>query len=154
MNCELCGKQADLKEVLVEGTRMRLCASCAHYGKVLEAPARPARRSVPSVPRSYSPEPARNNLVQALVDDFSNRIKRRRESMGLKQEELAKRINIKASLLHSIESGKFKPSIELARVLEKALRVQLVEQQEQESASFQGTTSEGMTIGDLLKKKT
>jgi len=72
--------------------------------------------------------------------------------MNIKQEELAKRLSIKTSLLHQIESGRFVPPIDLARTFEKALHLQLVqEHREKHKPTGKGST-ETFTIGDLLRK--
>ncbi len=69
---------------------------------------------------------------------------------------MAKKLMEKESLLHNVESGHMKPNLELARKLEKFLKISIVEQIELEASS---STSEkkkggsGLTIGDMLNRK-
>ena len=74
--------------------------------------------------------------------------------MHLKQEELARRLAEKESVIHHIESGNFVPSLALARKLEKCLGITLVEipqlEREKQHINFR---DDALTIGDLLKKK-
>lgn len=128
MNCELCGKEGPLQERILEGTRMMLCTPCGGFGKQVSRP-KPSAPARPQ-PRPQATIPDRGTIVQDLVENYGLLVKRKRESMGLKQQELARQLNIKESLLHSIESGRFAPSLPLARKLEKQLRLRLVDQQE------------------------
>ena len=73
--------------------------------------------------------------------------------MGLKQEDFAKKINEKLSVVSGIESGRHKPSMELAKKIGRFLRISLVEEiedKEEEKIAGKGA-SEELTIGDLIK---
>ena len=76
-----------------------------------------------------------------------------RERSGLKQEELAKKLNEKESIISSIESGKFKPSINLAHKLEKFFNINLIEELGGEEFELSSSEGSGMTIGDMIKIK-
>ena len=95
-------------------------------------------------------------MIQIITPDYSELIKKKREKLGLKQEELAKKIAEKESIIHKIESGQFEPSVELARKLEKFLNIKLIEQHEEVKVSL-GKKGEGAaTLGDVVvirKKK-
>ncbi len=52
-----------------------------------------------------------------------------------------------------MESGKFEPSIKLARKIEKFLNIKLIEQHEEQHAGIKGESGEGFTIGDFIKVK-
>jgi putative transcription factor len=73
----------------------------------------------------------------------------------LKQEELAKKIAEKESVIHKLESGSIIPAIPLARKLEKFLRIALVETIEVDSpeTSDRRSSSDGLTLGDLIRIK-
>ena len=58
-------------------------------------------------------------------------------------------------MLHKIESGHLKPDLALARKLEKALKISLVEQVEVEVGGGPGEKKkgDGLTLGDLITIK-
>ena len=43
-------------------------------------------------------------ILQVIVDDYAEKIKNAREKLGLKQKDFAKKINLKESLIHKIET--------------------------------------------------
>ncbi len=90
-------------------------------------------------------------IVQLVVSDYPGRIKTGREKVGLKQEDAAKKLAVKESLLHNIERGHFEPNIELARKLEKFFKITLVEMHKEEAVEATKGKGEALTIGDLIK---
>jgi putative transcription factor len=150
----MCGKETTLVKALIEGTELNVCSECAKFGKVIKQAPKPIEHqqkktfqpSTPARPQSLSPQ------VQVIVENFGEIVKKKREQLGLKQEELAKKIAEKESLIQKIESGHFTPSIRLARKLEKFLKIKLVEQFEEKKVSPGTGESEGLTIGDMLNK--
>ena len=152
MQCDLCGaKTENLFRAIVEGTELNVCKDCAKYGKVIEKkPIKPVEERKEYVKKSAEPE---KEIIQVIVPDFAQRIKKKRESLGLKQKDFAKKISEKESLIHNIETGSFKPSISLAVKLEKFLKIKLIEEYEEEHKKSSETKAEGFTIGDLIKVK-
>jgi putative transcription factor len=71
------------------------------------------------------------------------------------QQDFAKQLQVKESLLQKLESGTSEPDMDLARRLEKLLHVTLVEIREESVtiSSDKEEPSAGLTIGDILKKK-
>ncbi|MEM1666659.1 MAG: multiprotein-bridging factor 1 family protein [Nitrososphaerota archaeon] len=89
------------------------------------------------------------------VEGFHVRIKNARERMGLSQEELAAQLNEKATLIKKIEQGEVKPSIELARKLEKFLKIQIIEEVTEDyryGPFLSKPQPGGYTLGDVMKK--
>lgn len=148
MQCELCGKDANLVTALVEGTRLKVCATCGRFGKILQRAPSPAETRQKIV--RAAPEP-----VERVVDDYAQRIKAAREKRGLTQEDFAKLIMVKESLLHKLETGQYEPPLDLARKLERILRIQLVEKREEGVTApvAKEKRPEGLTIGDILNLK-
>jgi len=149
----MCGEEIEYAVVAsIEGVELNVCNKCAKFGKVI-------RKTKPQVKEEKTKKdlvrsvPQREKIIQILVEDYSIKIKNAREKTGLKQEDFAKKINEKASLIHNIESGKFEPSIKLARKIEKFLNIKLIEQHEEQHAETKGGSSEGFTIGDFIKVK-
>ena len=150
MNCEMCGKEAELYTATIEGTNLKVCERCAGHGKII-AKARP--KVVPrKVKKAAKPEQIEVELVEVVLEDFAKRIRDARTKSGMTQKEFAKKINEKESLLHKMETGSFTPSLPLAKKLEKILRIKLTEQREEEKVVMpKGGKGGALTIGDLLK---
>ena len=142
MQCDMCGKDRDLKEVIVEGSLMNVCGLCGGYGvEVIRSNVVEKKKVV------------REEIVDFVVDEFGHLIKKGRERKGLKQEELSRAIGEKESLVHAAEAGRIKPSLKVARKLEVFLGIKLVSQEigerpENKQLNFNDSR---LTIGDLLK---
>ncbi|MBN1503145.1 TIGR00270 family protein [Candidatus Woesearchaeota archaeon] len=145
-NCEMCGKSGPLYFVEIEGSELALCKDCSSFGKIIRKPKLKPRKLVKKVTIP------KTEIVQIIRPDFPEIIRKKRAELGLKQEELAKKLAEKESIIHKIESGAYTPSISLARKLEKRLSVSLIEQKE---ISRLGVTAkkESLTIGDMINLK-
>ncbi len=146
-SCELCGKKNKLVEVIIEGSMLSVCQNCSKFGKTIIIEKKLEEKTKISRRVNIEEEP------ELIVANYSELIKQVREKKDLKQEELAKKISEKESVIHKIESGQLKPSILLARKLEKFLKIKLVENylaNEKKKIDF---TDQSLTIGDLIKFK-
>src|SRR3989338_10920692 len=151
MNCEMCGSEGKLFKTLVEGSELSVCEKCSKFGKVIsEIKTEPEKKQRKEYRVTTFPD---KELIQIIVPDYSEIIKKKREELGLKQEEFAKKINEKESMIHKIETGQFEPGIMLARKIEKFLRISLVEQYEEEHKTPEKSKTTTFTIGDLIKIK-
>jgi len=135
----------------VDGVEMVLCASC--YMKLVRSGrAKPLKRRQP--PKRVAPPRVRSRTSIAeyeLVDDYDERIRSARQAKGLTTKELALKLRISESLLRKIEQGKMKPSIELARRIERLLGVKLVvPTEEPEALEGSGGEEEYPTLGDVV----
>lgn len=141
MNCELCGKVMDrYHEVIIDGVKMKVCHDCAKYGKevtkrVITVQREPSVRAPPKptlvrpVPR---PQPRRKvssgtDDFEEPVIDFGKTIRKRREDMGLSQEELANKLQEKKNLVAKIEREEMKPDKQTARKIEKLMGIKIME---------------------------
>lgn len=125
MKCELCGTTIYGRShtVEVDGAILRVCDKCARFGKkVVLRPSPPAKRNVTTVRETMFDE----NLV--VSEDFHILIKKAREALGLTQEELGRKLGEKTSVISKLETGKLKPSIPLARKIEHALKIKILEE--------------------------
>jgi putative transcription factor len=150
MQCDMCGKEAPLFKTDVEGGILNVCQACSKFGKVISVV-----REVSEIKaaRQLERQVIKKEIVQVIVDDYGELIKKAREKRGLKQEELAKMLAEKESKIQKLESGQFEPSIDLARKLEKALKITLVEQHEEAHDKQYKAASDTLTIGDVLEIK-
>ncbi len=144
MQCDICGKETELIRVKIEGTIMNVCRDCGAFGTEL--------KELPKL--HHTKLKAFSKPTETIKSDFASQIRTKRERMGLKQEEFAKHINEKLSLVHKIETGSFTPSIKLAKKIEKYLGIRLIEEDsKQEYKPAEHSDSEEITLGDLLKLK-
>ncbi len=149
INCDLCGKvEESLSRALIEGVELNVCSNCTKFGKVLA----PAKRPAPKTPeaRIQKQVEEKEEKIELLVEGYADIIKKRRESIGLAQKDFAKKVNEKESLIHHIETGTFVPSLYIAKKLEKALGVRLIEEYEEKPETGRKNKSEGMTLGDFI----
>ena len=154
----MCGKQGEMFKADIEGAVLGVCKDCAKFGKVISRVRAPEklkksekRKQQEEVSRPV--EKLKKEIIQIIVDDYSEMIKRKREKLGLKQNELARKIAEKESIIQNIESGKFVPSIALARKFERFLRLTLIEQHEESNEEIVRTKRVALTIGDMLNLK-
>lgn len=155
MPCEMCGKTAErLIQIKLEGSILQVCSNCSKYGNQFQRPRFKRRKSIKI--------DENENIV--IVDNFSKIIETARQNKGIKQEDFAKQIKEKESLIHNIETGHIKPSISLAKKIGKALGVNLLDEIKEEKLNFDSdfnrenkrkanSQSGALTIGDILKNK-
>ena len=146
-SCEMCGKDEKLFPALIEGVELNVCQNCASFGKILKKPLILRKKEIPVQKPVQLIE-----KIQMIREDYSSIIRNKREKMGLKQEEFAKFLSEKESIIHKIESGSYIPSLEMARKIEKQLGVILIEEKEVEPQHLK-EKKEIYTIGDILKIK-
>jgi len=151
MGCDLCGKNEQLFETVVEGTKLTVCRGCSDFGDVIKkvgaSEEEEYKRKIVSVSEG------KKKIVEGIVDNYSMLVKKAREQKGMKQKEVAKKIAEKESLIHHIEQGKYKPNIDLARKLEKFFGIVLIERYEEKEYKSSHDISEGLTLGDVIKNK-
>jgi len=151
MRCDMCGREDRLFKTDVEGSILNLCNGCSKFGKVMSVvreEKKEIRKKAVKKEQTKKEEP-----VWGVVLDYGDRIKKKREELGLKQEDFAKKLNEKVSLIHKIEINHFEPPIELARKIQKFLHINLIEQQDLEPGEASKTKSGHFTIGDFIKVK-
>ena len=127
MNCEICGNPiiGVSQVVLVDGAKLRVCNNDAKLGTAVKETVRPQG----FVPRAInSPLIPKFDIIEGeleLRDDFGTAVKSAREKMGLSQDQLAAKINERASLIRHVETGKMRPDGVLATKLERFLKIDL-----------------------------
>jgi putative transcription factor len=87
-----------------------------------------------------------------FVEDLGNVVRKAREARFLTREQLAEMVGEKVSTIRRIENNELKPSFELARKLEKVLKVKLLVEATDEVFERVVTRAQqrGLTIGDVL----
>ena len=148
----MCGSESRLYKTLIEGTELNVCKECASFGKIL-APVKievSEKKKAKIIKIQQGPE---NEVMQVIIKNYGEKIRKAREALGLKQEDFAKKISEKESLIHKIETNNFEPNIDLARKLERFLKIRLIEQYEETYDKSPKAKGDSFTIGDFIKIK-
>jgi putative transcription factor len=157
----MCSSPDKTYKIEVEGSILNVCEKCASFGKVVgkvkqEMPEK-KKKKLEKAAEKAAEEKAKKETetMQIITPNYSSIIRKAREKQGLKQEELAKKIAEKESVIHKLESGIITPAIPLARKLEKFLRIKLVETVEMGSSDSGEKKSgfDSLTLGDLIRIK-
>lgn len=150
MQCDMCGSEGKLFKALIEGTELNVCSSCSRYGKAV-----PQKRDPPVMAKHpnksfhFKKEPQKE-IVELITEDYAGLIKDKREKLGLKQEQLAKKMAERESLVQKVESGHIEPSLALARKFERFLGLKLIEKYEESKDSKFESSKADITIGDVI----
>lgn len=150
-SCELCGYEGNLLDAIIEGSLLRVCRNCCSFGKVV-----PIQHHTNVPDKTTLAKLKRRALDEAdelIVEHYSGLIKEEREKRKLTQEELAKAIHEKESIIHKLESGQMLPPLALARKLEHFLHITLIHSYQDEEKPKINFSDKALTIGDLIKVK-
>ncbi|MEM1541758.1 MAG: multiprotein bridging factor aMBF1 [Ignisphaera sp.] len=151
----MCGNPIDRgteKRVAIDNVLLTVCSSC--YTKLSpRASKQVVTRTDPVVDKSSkqviqrplvsntttisSPAKAKESKPKAgrkpvlseqweLVEDYSEKIKKARESFGWDTRTLALKVKVSENIIKRIESGKLRPTLDLARKLEEVLNIKLL----------------------------
>lgn len=150
MACEMCGSEKPLFICDIEGTRLNICSVCAKYGKIIKkAPVAETARDIKQAKKE--PEKEKSEPLLIINPDYAKLIRTAREKMGLNQEDTAKKLNEKISVLHNLEAGKHPPNMDLAKKLEKFFHIRLIQEISDQVEWKSGASRDQLTVGDLLK---
>ena len=146
----MCGKKDISFVASIEGTELNVCSDCAKFGKITRRimPAEVQQIKIKKIEKEPEEE-----IIENIVEGYGKLIKEAREKLGLNQEDFGKKVNEKVSVIHSLESEHHEPNIDLAKKLEKLLKIKLVKEEKLEKVSFGKSVSGQITIGDIIKIK-
>lgn len=124
--CEVCGAEIKgaAQYVVIGDSKLRVCKACAHYGTVVVE-----NKNVRAGPVAHAKANSRlyeqmdHDLEVEVEEDYGRKLKEAREKAGLKQTELANRINEKQSLLRKIENEEIVPSDDVMRKIKRVLNL-------------------------------
>jgi len=164
--CQICGSIIWGKgiKVIIEGAKITVCPNCAQHGKkIVKKPTSLPQRKVEKFRKTSNAKPMKPRIEPQkeleIVEDYTIKIRKVRQSLGLNQDQFAQKLNEKPSLLKRIETGKAKPTVKLARKIEKVYGIKLVTTSEIIETSTQVNKymkkSSGTSLGDMafVKKK-
>lgn len=169
VECPICGGViwGRGQKVIIEGAKLTVCDSCAQHGEKVQ---RKKNTSTPNKDFQRKPKGRQKRTIPKmrkdsfddfeLVSDYAQRIRKARAKTGMNQDKFAQNINEKPSLLRRIESGKAKPTIQLAKKIQKEYNIQLLKEKDITSESSTNykkylKSSKGSSLGDIafIKKK-
>lgn len=168
MLCEMCGKQSEFtKTISVEGTTLKVCKECSRFGESSEGKSGGSKKGTAAAPsRTVVAErlQARERRMKTrsiysdeettdLIPEYSQVIREARMARDWKQEDLAAKLNERASVIAKLENGSMRPNDALLKKLEHELGIKLTEKVS--VVKSEGGRSQGkvLTLGDMIKKK-
>lgn len=145
--CETCGRTERLVWANIEGSDLNVCSLCARYGIIKQQPLIRRRRHFPVV----SPEEEFK-----VVANFAKLISKARQEKNMSQEDFAKFLNEKESIIAKWEQGNLKPPVSLARKIGSKLGLFLIRRESlaAENALLSSKKSDILTLGDFIKVRT
>ncbi len=173
VQCEMCGAEtASPKTIKVEGAELDVCDNCADFGTEVKtqqssststkystsSSSGQSSTSTGSAGSSGGSRSRRKDMfddMEEIAQDYDDRIRNARESTGQSQEDLAKELNEKASLIRKLEHGDILPSDSVQKKLEKKLDISLTTGSAgADDEEWSGGSSTGSyTLGDVVKRK-
>lgn len=179
VQCEMCGKETPSpRTVKVEGAELEVCEECADFGTEVDqggdSGTTSTKYSTSSTGSSGSSSTSRSSGssgssssggrrrgdemfddVAGIATDYDDRIRDAREAAGMSQEDLAKKLNEKASLIAKLERGDTLPSDEVQRELEGELGISLsAGESGEETSEWEADADTGeYTLGDMVERK-
>ncbi|MFQ5762702.1 MAG: multiprotein bridging factor aMBF1 [Candidatus Bathyarchaeia archaeon] len=160
MRCEVCGKfvQGEPVRATIERANLLVCRECANLASsTWQKPAKDRKpATAPKVHASLAsvrPHSVRRELdEEILVENYGVRIKNAREANKWTQEDLARRINEKASIIGKIETQKMMPDMAVVRKLEHIFNISLLVKASETAPrpSAAETKSAALTLADIV----
>ncbi len=140
MYCEICGGKIFGRgyRIVVEGSELTVCDKCRDLGVE-------AKTKIRVVKRKVAPKPIMEDYE--VVENFHEIIRKEREKRGWTQEELAKRIQEKVTLIKKLENKEITPEKDVIEKLERLFNISLRERVE--DVKIESSKSLTPTLGDL-----
>lgn len=169
--CEMCGaEKPSLTTTKVEGAELQLCDDCSEFGTEVRSDSGSSTSTKYSTssssgtssdsggdsPSGGSSGGRRRDMfddMDELASDYDAIIRQARENANLSQEDLAKSLNEKASLIRKIERGDTLPSDDIQQKLERKLDISLTVGGDDEETEWSSGSSTTTTLGDVVKRK-
>ncbi|MEM0309863.1 MAG: multiprotein bridging factor aMBF1 [Ignisphaera sp.] len=168
--CELCGNpiiDGKAHKVLIDNAILTVCDNC--FNKLSKKKADQTSVKESSTPASQirgvaQPKSSQDSKAlkeskkrttiayerYELVEDYAERIRRARESLGWSQSVLAVKAKVGENIIKRIESGKLRPSFDLAKRLEEILNIRLLVPVVEEEIKESKSVSKEVTLGEIV----
>ena len=96
VSCDMCGRQGGLVTAEVEGVEMKVCQNCSKYGTV--------RRRPDAV--NFAHKKMHKEQPFRVVSSYASVLRQAREKQGLSQEDFARFLQEKESIVAKWEQGR------------------------------------------------
>ncbi len=176
VQCEMCGTEtANPNRVKIEGAELDVCDECTDFGTEVKTDEGSSSTSTKYSTSSSSSSSSSSSTtggtsgssggsssrntemfddIDEIAQDYDERIRTAREKAGLSQEDLAKRLNEKASLIRKLEQGSTLPTDEIQSKLEHELDIDLSESGGADDTEWESDSDAGSyTLGDMVERK-
>jgi putative transcription factor len=140
LECEICGSRKADRKTRVDNAILTVCNECVSFGE--EIPTVELREDKRIIPRL-------EEMEQIVKSNFHLTVKNERAKRNLTQEELAKKLNEKASVIKRIEDG-WEPPINIIKKLERFFDIDLTEEIEEKQIEKRAEKKD-LTIGDIVE---
>jgi putative transcription factor len=88
-----------------------------------------------------------------VAEDFPKMIKEAREKKKMSQQDLARTVKERLSIIQKIELGKMTPDLRISRALEHTLRIKLLLPRSETPVETGKPDQAGLTLGDVIQYK-
>ncbi|PSP61924.1 TIGR00270 family protein [Halobacteriales archaeon QH_7_66_37] len=163
----MCGTEtSNPNRVKIEGAELDVCDACTDFGTEIRTESESSSSTKYSTSSSDSSSSGGSSSSSSgtasssssgseeIAQEYDSRIRDGRETAGLSQEELAKKLNEKASYIRKLEHGETLPTDELQRKLERELDIDLSAGAADDDTEWESDSSGGeYTLGDVVKRK-
>jgi putative transcription factor len=167
----MCGaEKSSLTTTKVEGAELDLCDDCSDFGTEVTTDSSSSASTKYSTSSSSGSSSSTSSggssssggggrrrdmfdQMEEIVGDYDQRIRQARESEGLSQEDLARELNEKASLIRKLERGDTLPSDDIKQTLERRLNISLSEGSGDQDENWESDSSMTQTLGDVVERK-
>ena len=137
--CELCGSKNAIRRTKIDNAILTTCDECVKFGQELpKVEIRPISKILPKL-----------ELGESVVPNFHLIIRKERTKRNLTQDDFAKKLNEKSSVIKRIEEG-WEPSDSVIKKMEKFFNIKLTEEIKEERLDKKSERSE-LTIGDVVE---
>lgn len=164
LNCEICGSTiyGPPRRIVIEGSRLLVCVRCSSLGEPdLKREERTFDSTLPTPRPLGSPKTAKPTSTRLpreveeleISDDFPNMIKKAREKSKMSQQDLARAVKERLSIIQKIELGKMTPDLKLTHALEHTLKVRLLLPRSEPETPADKSGKSGLTLGDVIQYK-
>ena len=147
--CEMCGKETNLVKADVEGVELNVCSACSKYGTVKK---KFSSHTGPRGKSNFKHKQFRKEKPELrIVHNYSSLIRSTREAKSMTQEDFAKLLNERESVVAKWESGNLRPNLNVARKLERKLGVVLIENDKKSTDKVElKKKKDSFTLGDFI----
>jgi len=158
-SCAVCGRKSDkFYKAEIEGTEMIACEDCAKFGRIIHS----IQTTTPKKQKKDEKKRAKTvrtvevqpETEERVVPNYAELVRKARQNSGLNQEDFAKKLNEKLSVMKHVEQGSLTPSLKLAKKIENTCKITLIEEVQSETVALPSDLKSGpMTLGDMIKHK-